>query len=381
MRFKKLLAAALVTGLCVTSAAVPTKAAITIDGVATKGHAYVAVSDYLNGKDAKDIQAFTITLDCNSPVESWFNGQVVINGADGAWIQKTFSGDITVPDYQGNTYDYEFVMVDSDTVTITVPCKGDVVFKSNDDKIAIGDWNDYVWTIKDVKFDFHTTAEATATPTPTATPAPTATPEPTATPAPTATPEPTATPTPVEVKVTPTPVVTAAPSVDLDAVTADIASNATIYAGGTTDDTFSVAVTADDVTVSYTSSKNSVATVDENGTITAVAEGTATVKTTVTAADGTSKTVSTKVTVEKAGAIFVEGERNLSVGDQVTFAVELHGYEAEDISWATSVKDVAVVRKNTGKLEIIVTAKTAGKDYIRVYANGDKIATKVVVIK
>ncbi len=164
MRFKKLLAAALVMGLCVTSAAVPAKAAVSIDGVATKGHAYIAVSDYLNGKDAKDIKAFTVTLDCDAPVESWFNGQVVINGADGSWIQRTFSGDISVPDYQGNTYDYEYVVVDSDTVTLTVPCKGDVVFKSNDDKIAIGDWNDYCWTIKDIKFDFGT--EATPTPAP-----------------------------------------------------------------------------------------------------------------------------------------------------------------------------------------------------------------------
>ncbi len=95
----------------------------------------------------------------------------------------------------------------------------------------------------------------------------------------------------------------------------------------------------------------------------------------------TEKGSETKVTVEKAGVTFVKGDRYLNVSDQAVFAIELHGYNAEEITWATSVKDVAVVRRNTGKLEITVNAKTAGKDYLRVYANGERIATKVVVVK
>ncbi len=392
MRFKKLLAAALVMGLCVTSAAVPAKAGIEdvevkVDGAEKGGDATGAGGFVLfNAKDQDfaltDVYGIRITFTCTD-LSGGVGGGFVINSNNHDWDQVDWGNDgagkeITAVPTQN---------ADEFTVTrlATSP-----LFQADDTyaQFCLSHWWGGKIVItkaeflgKDGKALNKTEATATPTPAPTATP----TPEPTATPTPTpevlVTPLPTPTP---EVLVTPLPTATpvpAAPSVDLDAVTADIASKATLYVGGTTDNTCSVAVAADDVTVSYKSSKSSVATVDANGTITAVAEGSATVKTTVTAADGTTKTVSTKVTVEKAGVTFVKGDRYLNVSDQAVFAIELHGYNAEEITWATSVKDVAVVRRNTGKLEITVNAKTAGKDYLRVYANGERIATKVVVVK
>lgn len=387
MRFKKLLAAALAMGMCVVSAAVPASAGIEdvevkVEGATKEGDPTGAGGFVLfdaMGKDfaLTDVYGFRITFTC-SDLSSGFGGGYIVNSNSTGWDQvdwgnadagKTISA---VP----TKNEGEFTVTRSSATP---------VFKADDTyaQFCLSHWWGGKIVITKAEFlgkDGKALGEKEAAPTPT--PAPTATP----TPAPTATPIPipTVTPTPAPtVAATPTPAVevTPLPSADLDAATADIAAKATLYAGGTVDNTFSVAVKSNDVTVSYASSKKSVATVDENGTVTAVAEGTATVKTTVTAADGTSKTVSTKVTVKKAGAAFVQGERSLSVGDKATYAVELFGFEAKDISWATSVRDVAVVRKNHGKLEITVSAKTAGRDYLRVYANGEKIATKVIDVE
>ena len=393
MRFKKLFAAALAMGLCVVSAAVPVSAGIEdvdvkVEGAVKEGDptgagGFVLFDAMDKDFSLTDVYGFRITFTC-SDVSGGFGGGFIVNSNSTGWNQVDWGNadagkEISaVPTKNAGEF----------TVTRT---SSSSFFKSDETyaQFCLSHWWGGKIVITKAEFlgkDGKELGGKEVAPTPTPTPVPTATP----TPAPTATPTPvpTATPTPtVEVTPLPTaeptsaPLISPLPSTDLDEATADIAAKATIYAGGTVDNTFSVAVKSDDVTVSYTSSKKSVATVDENGTITAVAQGSATVKTTVTAADGTSKTVSTKVTVKKAGAAFVQGERNLSVGDQATFAVELFGYEAKDISWATSVRDVAVVRRNNGKLEITVNAKTAGRDYLRVYANGKKIATKVINVE
>ena len=121
----------------------------------------------------------------------------------------------------------------------------------------------------------------TAAPQPTKAPRPTATPKPTATPRPTATPAPTATPKPVKVS-----------SITLNQTSLTMTSKgqtasltATVNPGN-----------AAHKSITWSSSNSSVATVSANGTVTAVANGTADI--TATAADGSGVSAKCSVTVK-----------------------------------------------------------------------------------
>ena len=120
----------------------------------------------------------------------------------------------------------------------------------------------------------------TAAPQPTKAPRPTATPKPTATPRPTATPAPTATPKPVKVS-----------SITLNQTSLTMTSKgqtasltATVNPGN-----------AANKSITWSSSNSSVVTVNANGTVTAVANGTADI--TATAADGSGVSAKCSVTV------------------------------------------------------------------------------------
>ena len=122
--------------------------------------------------------------------------------------------------------------------------------------------------------------QPTKAPQPTATPKPTATPVPTATPRPTATPAPTATPKPVKVS-----------SITLNQTSLTMTSKgqtasltATVNPGN-----------AENKSITWSSSNSSVVTVSANGTVTAVANGTADIK--VTANDGSGVSAKCSVTV------------------------------------------------------------------------------------
>ena len=137
--------------------------------------------------------------------------------------------------------------------------------------------------------------------------------------------------------------------------------------------TFNPADTDDSKTVTWTSSKDTVATVDENGVVTGVAEGTATITATVKAGEGTTS-ASFNVTVNE---IHVE---NAELAD--TTPSELYIGQAHDIqvvitpdnvtdevtyTYASSDENVATVDENgtvnalaAGKTDITVTVK-AGK--------------------
>lgn len=138
---------------------------------------------------------------------------------------------------------------------------------------------------------------------------------------------------------------------------------------------------ADDKTVSWSSSDESVATVDQNGEVTAVGAGEATI--TVTTTDG-SKTADCKVTVTAAPVAVTGVELNktsmeLNVGDSETLTATVAPTDATNkaVTWKSSKESVATVDQN-GK----VTAVAAGEATITVTTtDGSKTAECKVTVK
>ena len=137
---------------------------------------------------------------------------------------------------------------------------------------------------------------------------------------------------------------------------------------------------ASDKTFAWSTSDEKVATVDENGKVTAVAAGTATI--TATTTDG-GKTAKCEVTVE-AKVIPVEGvtvdKETLEMveGDEATLAATVAPEEATDktVAWSTSDEAVATVDAE-GK----VTAVAPGTATITVTTtDGEKTATCAVTV-
>ena len=130
-------------------------------------------------------------------------------------------------------------------------------------------------------------------------------------------------------------------------------------------------------TVTWSSSRTSVATVDANGKVTAVAEGTATI--TAKAGD---KTATCSVTVKK-NVIAVESvtlditSTILNTGETLTLTATVKPDNATDktVTWSSSNSSVATVDAN-GK----VTAVAQGTAIVTAKA-GDKTATCTVTVK
>lgn len=119
---------------------------------------------------------------------------------------------------------------------------------------------------------------------------------------------------------------------------------------------------AADITVTWTSSNDAVATVDSNGLVTAVSSGTVTIS--VTTNDG-NKTAVVKVTVQPpAGSVssisldcsFIA----LQNGDSVTLTANTLPDDASDstVSWSSSDESVATVDSN-GKVKVVSDSGTA----------------------
>lgn len=156
------------------------------------------------------------------------------------------------------------------------------------------------------------------------------------------------------------------------------ASRSTIYAGGDTAKTSAIEIesTADiDYTVSYSSSDNSVATVNDNGTVTAKKAGKATITASVSV-NGETLNLTKKITVKKAYLKFSKKSTTLKVGKSATFKVKGYGLKAKSIKWSSSKPAVLTVKSN-GK----VTAKKAGKATITAKYNSYKVSVKVTVKK
>ncbi len=134
---------------------------------------------------------------------------------------------------------------------------------------------------------------------------------------------------------------------------------------------------ATDMTVTWSSSNGAVATVDDNGKLTAVAEGTATI--TAKAGD---KEATCVVTVEKkiisvTGVTLSQTEATLTEGESLTLTATIAPDNATDktVAWSSSNAAVATVDNNG-----VVTAVAEGTATITAKA-GDKEATCVVTVE
>ena len=168
----------------------------------------------------------------------------------------------------------------------------------------------------------------TAAPQPTKAPRPTATPKPTATPRPTATPAPTATPKPVKVS-----------SITLNQTSLTLTSK-----GQTASLTATVSpANAANKSLTWSSSDSSVVTVNANGTVTAVANGTADI--TATAADGSGVSAKCSVTVKvpnNVRSITLDGGESIDIGP-----------DRDDINSIDFSKVTFNIQNNNGSLDVL----------------------------
>lgn len=137
--------------------------------------------------------------------------------------------------------------------------------------------------------------------------------------------------------------------------------------------------TASNISVKYTSSNTRVATVDGNGLLTAVGKGTCTV--TCTAADGSGKKDTCKVTVKQpVRKLTISGGSSVNEGSSIELKAVAAPSNAtnKNVTWSSSDKTVAKV-SSTGK----VTALKAGKATIKCTAkDGSRVAaSKTVTVK
>ena len=229
------------------------------------------------------------------------------------------------------------------------------------------------------------TAKPTATPIPTATPAPTAMPEPTKTPQPTATPAPTEAPKP-----TATPAPTEAPQPNISYVTSmhfnETSKTNTVYIGEPKASALEWTATGDTTLKDFvfTSSDPSIATVDENGTITGVSVGdvriTAKSKTPFSASGTEDDCLSAtykyhiKVRTTDIDSMYypeITGEdaiteKNIAVGETKSCTLKITSMgkgSLDDIEFSSSDPETATVDEKgrvTGKKKgyVTITAKT-----------------------
>lgn len=229
------------------------------------------------------------------------------------------------------------------------------------------------------------TAKPTATPIPTATPAPTAMPEPTKTPQPTATPAPTEAPKPTSV-----PEPTEAPQPNISYVTSmhfnETSKTNTVYIGEPKASTLEWTATGDTTLKDFifTSSNPSIATVDENGTITGVSVGdvriTAKSKTPFSASGTEDDCLSAtykyhiKVRTTDIDSMYypeISGEdaiteKNIAIGETKSCTLKITSMgkrNLDDVEFSTSDPETATVDgegRVTGKKKgyVTITAKT-----------------------
>ena len=228
-------------------------------------------------------------------------------------------------------------------------------------------------------------AKPTATPIPTATPAPTTMPEPTKAPQPTVKPEPTEAPKP-----TATPAPTEAPQPNISYVTSmhfnETSKTNTVYIGEPKASTLEWTATGDTTLKDFvfTSSDSSIATVDENGTITGVSVGdvriTAKSKTPFSASGTEDDCLSAtykyhiKVHTTDIDSMYypeITGEdaiteKNIAVGETKTCTLKITSMgkgSLDDVEFSSSAPEIATVDEEgrvSGKKKgyVTITAKT-----------------------
>ncbi|MDR1568908.1 MAG: Ig-like domain-containing protein [Oscillospiraceae bacterium] len=124
----------------------------------------------------------------------------------------------------------------------------------------------------------------------------------------------------------------------------------------------------------WTTSDDTVATVDANGTVTAVSEG----KATITVRTKNGKTATATVTVSKSGAesITIDStDLTVEVGDTIKLATNVSGTDDEELTWSTSATEIARVDDDG-----TVTGVSVGKAEITVFTSNGKHATVTVTV-
>lgn len=129
--------------------------------------------------------------------------------------------------------------------------------------------------------------------------------------------------------------------------------------------------TTDDTTVTWSSSDEDVATVDENGVVTAVAGGTATITATSAVNENITATCDIKVLKHTTGISLDKNEMELAKGETsaplaVTFE-PADTDDSKDLTWTSSDDTVATVDENG-----VVTAVGAGTATIRATLNANE---------
>lgn len=114
--------------------------------------------------------------------------------------------------------------------------------------------------------------------------------------------------------------------------------------------------------VFFKSSNKSIATVSDEGTITAKKAGTVTITTQVVQ-NGKIYTYKTKVVVKKPYIKFTVSKKTIKVGQTYTFKAKVYG-DSSSITYSVSDTKIATIDKKTGKLK----AKKAGKVVVTVKA-------------
>jgi arabinan endo-1,5-alpha-L-arabinosidase len=155
------------------------------------------------------------------------------------------------------------------------------------------------------------------------------------------------------------------------------ASKSTIYAGGNKNNTSQLTVNGlagRTATVTYKSSKSSVASVNSKGKVTAKKKGTATITATVKYS-GTTKTFTKKITVKKASLKLSKKKASLKAGKTFTYKVTAKGIKSSSVRWTSSNKKVMTINKKTGKAKAV----KAGKTTITAAYKNIKVKVKVKV--
>jgi hypothetical protein len=131
-----------------------------------------------------------------------------------------------------------------------------------------------------------------------------------------------------------------------------------------------------DVTITYKSSKKTVATVSTAGKITAKGIGSTIITTTFTLKNGKAKSLSTEITVKKPYILLVKSVTTMKLGQTFTFQAKIYGFDIRDINWMTTKNSIVEIDKKTGK----AIAKSKGTDYV-VAKIGNVVKKVKVVVK